>query len=181
MENGAQIIDVNMDEALLDSVAAMRTFLNLVAAEPDIARLPIMIDSSKWEVIETGLKCLQGKGIVNSISLKEGEDAFLDKARLILRYGAAVVVMAFDEEGQADTYERRVAILTRAYRALREQVGFAPEDIILDPNIFPVGTGMAEHATYAMDYAACSDRTAAETSSLAPGNYEWDAPSETRS
>ena len=162
VENGAQIIDVNMDEALLDSAVAMRTFLNLVAAEPDIAKLPIMVDSSKWEVIETGLKCLQGKGIVNSISLKEGEVAFLDKARLIRRYGAAVVVMAFDELGQADTYERRVGILTRAYRALTEQVGFAPEDIILDPNIFPVGTGMAEHAGYAMDYLrAC--RTIKET------------------
>ncbi len=162
VENGAQIIDINMDEALLDSDEAMRRFLNLVAAEPDIAKLPIMLDSSKWEVIETGLKCLQGKGIVNSISLKEGEDAFLARARLIRRYGAAVVVMAFDEQGQADTYERRVAILTRAYRALTEQVGFAPEDVILDPNIFPVGTGMAEHASYAMDYLrAC--RTIKET------------------
>jgi 5-methyltetrahydrofolate--homocysteine methyltransferase len=152
VENGAQAIDVNMDEALLDSAAAMRTFLSLAAAEPDIARVPVMIDSSKWEVIETGLKCLQGKGIVNSISLKEGEPAFLEKARRIRRYGAAVVVMAFDERGQADTYERRIEILTRAYRLLVERTGFPPEDVILDPNIFPVGTGMAEHAAYAIDY-----------------------------
>jgi len=162
VENGAQAIDVNMDEALLDSAAAMGTFLNLVASEPDISRVPVMIDSSKWEVIETGLKRLQGKGIVNSISLKEGEDAFLAHARLVRRYGAAVVVMAFDERGQADTYERRVDVLTRAYRLLTERVGFPPEDIILDPNVFPVGTGMAEHAAYAMDYIrAC--RTIKET------------------
>jgi 5-methyltetrahydrofolate--homocysteine methyltransferase len=162
VENGAQVIDVNMDEALLDSVAAMRTFLNLMAAEPDISKVPVMIDSSRWEVLEAGLKCLQGKGIVNSISLKEGEDAFLERARRIRRYGAAVVVMAFDEQGQADTYERRVAVLTRAYRALTERAGFAPEDIILDPNVFPVGTGMAEHAEYAIDYLrAC--RTIKET------------------
>jgi len=162
VENGAQIVDVNMDEALLDSVAAMRTFLSLLAAEPDISKVPVMIDSSRWEVIEAGLKCLQGKGIVNSISLKEGEDAFLAHARLVRRYGAAVVVMAFDEQGQADTYERRVAILTRAYRLLVDRVGFPPEDIILDPNVFPVGTGMAEHAGYAVDYLrAC--RTIKET------------------
>jgi 5-methyltetrahydrofolate--homocysteine methyltransferase len=152
VENGAQVLDVNMDEALLDSVASMRRFLNLTAAEPDISRVPVMLDSSRWEVIEAGLRCLQGKGIVNSISLKEGEAAFVARARRIRRYGAAVVVMAFDEAGQADTYERRVAILTRAYRVLTEQVGFPPEDIILDPNIFPVGTGMAEHATYAVDF-----------------------------
>jgi len=152
VENGAQVIDVNMDEALLDSVATMHRFLNLVAAEPDISRVPVMIDSSKWEVIETGLKCLQGKGIVNSISLKEGEEAFVERAKRIRRYGAAVVVMAFDERGQADTYERRVAVLTRAYRVLTERAGFPPEDIILDPNIFPVGTGMAEHAGYAVDF-----------------------------
>jgi 5-methyltetrahydrofolate--homocysteine methyltransferase len=152
VENGAQAIDVNMDEALLDSAAAMGTYLNLVAAEPDICRVPVMIDSSKWEVIETGLKRLQGKGIVNSISLKEGETPFLEKARRIRRYGAAVVVMAFDETGQADSYERRVGILTRAYRLLTERAGFPPEDIILDPNVFPVGTGMAEHAAYAVDY-----------------------------
>jgi len=162
VENGAQAIDVNMDEALLDSAAAMRSFLNLVAAEPDIAKVPVMIDSSKWEVIETGLQCLQGKGIVNSISLKEGEAAFLERARRIRRYGAAVVVMAFDEQGQADTYERRVAILTRAYRLLTEQAGCQAEDVILDPNVFPVGTGMAEHAGYAIDFLrAC--RTIKET------------------
>ena len=162
VENGAQAIDVNMDEALLDSVAAMGAFLNLVAAEPDISKVPVMIDSSRWEVIEAGLKRLQGKGIVNSISLKEGEAAFLERARRIRRYGAAVVVMAFDETGQADTYERRVAVLTRAYRLLTERAGFPAEDIILDPNVFPVGTGMAEHATYAVDYIrAC--RTIKET------------------
>ena len=162
VENGAQAIDVNMDEALLDSAAAMGTFLDLVAAEPDICKVPVMIDSSKWEVIEAGLQCLQGKGIVNSISLKEGEAAFLERARRIRRYGAAVVVMAFDEQGQADTYERRVAILSRAYRLLTEEAGFPPEDVILDPNIFPVGTGLAEHAAYAIDYLrAC--RTIKET------------------
>jgi len=162
VENGAQLIDVNMDEALLDSVAAMRRFLTLAAAEPDISRVPVMIDSSRWEVIEAGLKCLQGKGVVNSISLKEGEAAFLERARLVRRHGAAVVVMAFDEQGQADTYERRVAILTRAYRLLTEQIGFPPEDVIVDPNVFPVGTGMAEHAAYAIDYLrAC--RTIKET------------------
>ena len=162
VENGAQVIDVNMDEALLDSVAAMRTFVNLVAGEPGISKVPLMIDSSRWEVIEAGLKCLQGKGIVNSISLKEGEEAFLAHARLVQRYGAAVVVMAFDERGQADTYERRVEILTRAYRLLTDRAGFPPEDVILDPNVFPVGTGMAEHASYAVDYLrAC--RTIKET------------------
>ena len=162
VENGAQAIDVNMDEALLDSTAAMGTFLNLVAAEPDISKVPVMIDSSRWEVIETGLKRLQGKGIVNSISLKEGEEAFLEKARRIRRYGAAIVVMAFDETGQADTYERRVEVLTRAYRLLTERAGVAPEDVVLDPNVFPVGTGLPEHATYAVDYIrAC--RTIKET------------------
>jgi len=162
VENGAQVIDVNLDEALLDSVAAMRTFLNLIAAEPGISKVPVMIDSSRWEVIETGLKCVQGKGIVNSISLKEGEETFLAHARLARRYGAAVVVMAFDERGQADTYERRVEILTRAYRLLVDRAGFPPEDVILDPNVFPVGTGLAEHATYAVDYLrAC--RTIKET------------------
>ncbi len=162
VENGAQLLDVNMDEALLDSVAAMRRFLTLIAAEPDVARRPVMLDSSRWDVLETGLKCLQGKGVVNSISLKEGEEAFLERARLIRRYGAAAVVMAFDEQGQADTYERRVAILTRAYRLLTARLGFPPEDIILDPNVFPVGTGMAEHAGYAVDYLrAC--RTLKET------------------
>jgi 5-methyltetrahydrofolate--homocysteine methyltransferase len=149
---GAQVIDVNMDEGLLDSVAAMTTFLNLIAAEPDIARVPIMIDSSKWEVIEAGLKCVQGKPIVNSISLKEGEAKFLEQARRCLRYGAAVVVMAFDEEGQADTRARKTAICERAYRILTETAGFPPEDIIFDPNIFAVATGLEEHNNYAVDF-----------------------------
>ena len=152
VESGAQIIDVNMDEGLLDSEKAMVTFLNLVAAEPDISRVPIMVDSSKWSVIEAGLKCLQGKGVVNSISLKEGETEFLRQARLVRRYGAAVIVMAFDEQGQADTAERKVAICTRAYSLLTEQVGFPPQDIIFDPNIFAIGTGIEEHAQYAVDY-----------------------------
>ena len=152
VENGAQVIDVNMDEGLLDAVAAMRRFLNLVAAEPDIARVPVMIDSSKWEVIETGLKCVQGKPIVNSISLKEGEEKFLHQARLCRRYGAAVIVMAFDEAGQADTQARKIEICTRAYRILTEQVGFPAEDIIFDPNIFAVATGIEEHNNYAVDF-----------------------------
>jgi len=149
VENGAQIIDVNMDEGLLDSEAAMTRFLNLIAAEPDIARVPVMVDSSKWSVIEAGLKCLQGKGIVNSISLKEGEEPFLKQAREILRYGAAVVVMAFDEEGQAETAERKFEISKRAYNLLVDTVGFPPEDIIFDPNIFAVATGIDEHNDYA--------------------------------
>ena len=152
VESGAQILDVNMDEGLLDAEKAMMTFLNLVAAEPDIARVPIMIDSSKWHVIETGLKCLQGKGIVNSISMKEGEAEFLRQARLVRMYGAAVIVMAFDEKGQADTVERKIEICTRAYRLLTEQAGFPPEDIIFDPNIFAIGTGIEEHAGYAVAY-----------------------------
>ncbi|MEN9417687.1 MAG: hypothetical protein RI988_1307, partial [Pseudomonadota bacterium] len=152
VENGAQIIDVNMDEAMLDSKAAMVRFLNLVAGEPEIARVPVMIDSSKWEVIEAGLKCLQGKGIVNSISLKEGEDEFRRQARLIRRYGAATVVMAFDEKGQADTFARKTEICARAYRILVEEVGFAPEDIIFDPNIFAIATGIEEHDNYAVDF-----------------------------
>ncbi|KXX65230.1 methionine synthase [Marichromatium gracile] len=152
VENGAQVIDVNMDEGLLDAVAAMRRFLNLVAAEPDIARVPVMVDSSKWEVIETGLKCVQGKPIVNSISLKEGEEKFLHQARLCRRYGAAVIVMAFDEVGQADTRARKIEICTRAYRLLTEQVGFPAEDIIFDPNIFAVATGIEEHDNYAVDF-----------------------------
>ncbi len=149
---GAQILDVNMDEGLLDSAAAMRSFLNLIAAEPDIARVPIMIDSSKWEVIEAGLKCVQGKAIVNSISMKEGEAKFLEQATKCLRYGAAVVVMAFDEAGQADTRDRKVAICARAYRVLTEQIGFPAEDIIFDPNIFAIATGIAEHDNYAVDF-----------------------------
>src|SRR6202051_5200888 len=150
--NGAQIIDVNMDEGMLDSQAAMAKFLSLIAGEPDIARVPVMIDSSKWSVIEAGLKCVQGKAIVNSISLKEGEDAFLTHARLCVRYGAAVVVMAFDEKGQADTIERKVAICERAYALLTERIGFAPEDIIFDPNIFAVATGIEEHNRYSLDF-----------------------------
>lgn len=158
VEAGAQVIDVNMDEGLLDSVAAMRTFLNLVAAEPDIARVPVMVDSSKWEVIEAGLQCVQGKSIVNSISLKEGEAIFLEHARACLRYGAAVVVMAFDEQGQADTADRKVEICQRAYKILVEQVGFPPEDIIFDPNIFAVATGIEEHDNYAVDFIEATRR-----------------------
>jgi 5-methyltetrahydrofolate--homocysteine methyltransferase len=152
VENGAQIIDVNMDEAMLDSPAAMRRFLNLIAAEPDIARVPVMIDSSKWSVIEAGLQCVQGRSIVNSISLKEGEAEFLRQARLARRYGAAMVVMAFDEAGQADTYERRIAIIERSHRLLVEQAGVSPEDIIFDPNIFAIATGIEEHNHYAVDF-----------------------------
>ena len=152
VENGAQIIDVNMDEGMLDSEAAMTQFLNLIASEPDISRVAIMIDSSKWSVIEAGLKCIQGKGVVNSISLKEGEKQFLDQARLIRRYGAAVVVMAFDEQGQADNTERRVEICTRSYNLLTKEVGFPPQDIIFDPNILTVATGMDEHNDYAVSF-----------------------------
>ncbi|HJR73469.1 MAG TPA: methionine synthase [Luteimonas sp.] len=150
--SGAQILDVNMDEGLIDSEKAMVRFLNLIASEPDIARIPVMVDSSKWTVIEAGLQCLQGKGVVNSISLKEGEEAFLEHARKVLRYGAAAVVMAFDETGQADTCARKVEICTRAYKILTEQVGFPPEDIIFDPNIFAVATGIEEHDNYAVDF-----------------------------
>ncbi|MCZ4239845.1 methionine synthase [Alteromonas macleodii] len=152
VENGAQIIDINMDEAMLDSKQAMITFLNLIASEPDISRVPIMIDSSKWDVIEAGLKCVQGKAIVNSISLKEGEEIFLNQAKLIKRYGAATVVMAFDETGQADTQARKVEICQRSYKLLTEEVGFPPEDIIFDPNIFAVATGIEEHDNYAVDF-----------------------------
>ena len=152
VENGAQIIDVNMDEAMLDSKAAMVKFLNLIAGEPDIARVPVMVDSSKWEVIEAGLRCVQGKGVVNSISMKEGVDEFKRQARLVKRYGAAAVVMAFDEKGQADTYERKVEICERAYRILVDEVGFPPEDIIFDPNIFAIATGIEEHNNYAVDF-----------------------------
>jgi 5-methyltetrahydrofolate--homocysteine methyltransferase len=152
VENGAQIIDVNMDEAMLDSAAAMERFLKLVAGEPEIARVPIMIDSSKWSVIEAGLKCIQGKGIVNSISLKEGEAEFRRQAKLVRRYGAATVVMAFDEKGQADTFARKTEICARAYRILVDEVGFPPEDIIFDPNIFAIATGIEEHDNYAVDF-----------------------------
>ncbi len=152
VENGAQIIDINMDEAMLDSQAAMVRFLNLIASEPDIARVPIMIDSSKWSVIEAGLRCIQGKGIVNSISMKEGVEVFKEQALLIKRYGAAAVVMAFDEKGQADTYQRKIEICERAYRVLVDEVDFPPEDIIFDPNIFAIATGIEEHDNYAVDF-----------------------------
>lgn len=152
VEGGAQILDVNMDEGMLDGKEAMVTFLNLIAAEPDIARIPVMVDSSKWEIIEAGLQCLQGKSIVNSISLKEGEEEFLRHGRLIRRYGAATVVMAFDEDGQADTYERRIAICERSYHLLRDKLDFPAEDIIFDPNIFPVATGIEEHRKNAIDF-----------------------------
>ncbi|MEM9667822.1 MAG: methionine synthase [Pseudomonadota bacterium] len=158
VENGAQIIDVNMDEGMLDGAEAMTTFLNLIAAEPDIARVPVMIDSSKWEVIEAGLKCVQGKAVVNSISLKEGEEPFIDQARSVLAYGAATVVMAFDEVGQADTADRKVEICERAYKILTETVGFPPEDIIFDPNIFAVATGIEEHDPYAVDFIEAARR-----------------------
>jgi 5-methyltetrahydrofolate--homocysteine methyltransferase len=152
VESGAQVIDVNLDEGMIDGVEAMKTFVNLIASEPDISKVPLMIDSSKWEVIESGLKCVQGKSIVNSISLKEGEEKFKESARTVLRYGAAAVVMAFDEKGQADNYERRIEICERAYRILVDEVGFPPQDIIFDPNILTVATGMEEHNNYAVDF-----------------------------
>ncbi|NUN08305.1 MAG: methionine synthase [Ignavibacteriaceae bacterium] len=152
VENGAQVIDINMDEGMLDSEAAMTRFLNLIAAEPDIAKVPVMLDSSKWSVILAGLKCLQGKGIVNSISLKEGEEAFIEHAKEVLKFGAAVIVMAFDEKGQADSFERRVEVCKRAYTILTEKVGFPPQDIIFDPNILTVATGIEEHNNYAVDF-----------------------------
>ena len=150
--NGAQILDVNMDEAMLDSKAAMVKFLNLIAAEPDIARVPVMIDSSKWEVIEAGLKCVQGKPIVNSISMKEGEGEFLRQAKLVKRYGAAAIVMAFDEKGQADTLQRKIDICARAYALLTRELDFPAEDIVFDPNIFAIATGIEEHNNYAVDF-----------------------------
>jgi 5-methyltetrahydrofolate--homocysteine methyltransferase len=162
VESGANMLDVNMDEGMLDSEAAMVTFLNLIAAEPDIARVPIMIDSSKWSVIEAGLKCVQGKAVVNSISLKEGEGPFLDHAKKVLRYGAAVVVMAFDEQGQAETAQRKFEICQRAYKLLTEKLGFPPEDIIFDPNIFAVATGIEEHNDYAHAYIEATRRIKAE-------------------
>ena len=158
VENGAQIIDINMDEGMLDGVKAMTRFLRLIASEPDICRVPIMIDSSKWEVIEAGLKNVQGKAIVNSISLKEGEEQFLNYARKIMRYGAATVVMAFDEEGQADTEDRKFEICERSYKLLTEKLGFPPEDIIFDPNIFAVATGIEEHNNYAVDFIKATRR-----------------------
>ncbi|MGB1907686.1 MAG: dihydropteroate synthase, partial [Spongiibacter sp.] len=152
VENGAQVIDINMDEGMLDAEKAIVTFLNLIASEPDISRVPIMVDSSKWEVIEAGLKCIQGKPIVNSISLKEGEDEFRQRARQCMKYGAAVVVMAFDEDGQADTFARKAEICKRSYDILVEEIGFPPQDIIFDPNIFAVATGIDEHNNYAVDF-----------------------------
>ena len=152
VENGAQIIDINMDEGMLDAIHAMTHFLNLIASEPDIARVPIMIDSSKWSVIEAGLKCVQGKSIVNSISMKEGEAEFIRQAKLCRQYGAAVIVMAFDEKGQADTYERKIEICKRAYDLLIKEVGFPPEDIVFDPNVFAIATGIEEHNNYALDF-----------------------------
>ena len=152
VRNGAQLIDINMDEGLLDSEECMERFLKLIASEPDISRVPIVIDSSKWSVIERGLKWVQGKAVVNSISLKEGEEEFIRQANLVRSYGAAVIVMAFDETGQADTFERKIEICERAYRVLTEQVGFLPEDIIFDPNIFAIATGIEEHNNYAVDF-----------------------------
>src|SRR6187549_2555885 len=152
VESGAQVLDVNMDDALLDGVLAMTTFLNLLQSEPDIAKIPIMIDSSKFEIIEAGLKCVQGKCIVNSISLKEGEEKFIQQATICQAYGASVVVMAFDENGQADTLEKKVSICERAYKILTEEVGYDPQDIIFDPNIFAIATGIEEHNNYAVDF-----------------------------
>ena len=152
VENGALILDINLDEGMLDGVEAMTHFLHLIASEPDIARVPIMVDSSRWEIIEAGLKCIQGKGVVNSISLKGGEEEFLEQARCIQSFGAAVIIMAFDEKGQADTYERRVEICNRSYTLLTQELNFTPHDIIFDPNIFPVATGMDEHRNNALDF-----------------------------
>ena len=152
VENGAQVIDINMDDGMLDGKEAMVNFLNLIAAEPDISRVPVMLDSSKWEILEAGLKCLQGKGIVNSISLKDGEEEFVRRAKIIKRFGAATVVMAFDEKGQADTYERRIEICKKSYDILVEKVGFPPHDIIFDPNILAIATGIEEHNNYAIDF-----------------------------
>ncbi|HNA96039.1 MAG TPA: dihydropteroate synthase, partial [Chitinophagaceae bacterium] len=152
VENGAQVLDVNMDDALLDGVQAMTTFLNLLQSEPDIAKIPVMIDSSKFEIIEAGLKCVQGKCIVNSISMKEGEKKFIEQAIICQSYGAAIIVMAFDETGQADTKERKIEICHRAYKILTEQVGYDPQDIIFDPNIFALATGMEEHNNYGVDF-----------------------------
>ena len=170
VESGAQLIDVNMDEGMLDAEKAMATFLRLVASEPGISRVPVMVDSSKWSVIEAGLRCLQGKGVVNSISLKEGEEAFVQHAELVRRYGAAVVVMAFDEQGQADTADRKVQICRRAYKILTERVGFAPEDIIFDPNIFAIATGIEEHNGYAVSLLRGHPRDQGAASSRAG---EW--------
>ena len=158
VENGAQVLDVNMDDALLDGVQAMTTFLNFLQSEPDIAKIPVMIDSSKFEIIEAGLKCVQGKCVVNSISMKEGEEKFVQQAETCLMYGASVIVMAFDEKGQADTEDRKVEICHRAYKILTEQVGFDPQDIIFDPNIFAIATGLEEHNNYAVDFIEATRR-----------------------
>ncbi len=166
VENGAQVVDVNMDEAMLDSQAAMVRFLNLVGSEPDISKVPLMLDSSKWEVIEAGLKCIQGKGIVNSISMKEGEAKFLQQARLARRYGAAVIVMAFDEQGQADTYARKTEICKRAYDLLVAN-GFPAEDIVFDPNVFAIATGIPEHDNYAVDFIEATPLDQAEPAARA--------------
>src|SRR3954462_12539522 len=152
VENGANVIDVCMDEGMIDGVAAMLRFLSLLASEPEVAKVPFMVDSSKWEVLEAGLRCLQGKGIVNSISMKEAEENFRERARTILAFGAAVVVMAFDEQGQASTFEAKIRICERAYRILADELGFPPEDIIFDPNVLTVATGMEEHNNYAVDF-----------------------------
>ena len=152
VESGANVLDINVDEALIDGEATMAKFLNLIAAEPEICRVPIMLDSSKWSVLERGLQCLQGKGIVNSISLKDGEAEFIRRAKLVRRYGAAAVIMAFDENGQAATRDEKVRICTRAYKLLTERLGFPPEDIIFDPNILTVATGIEEHNNYAVDF-----------------------------
>ena len=162
VESGANMIDINMDEGMLNSEEAMQTFLSLIASEPDISRVPIMLDSSKWSVIEAGLKCVQGKSVVNSISMKEGEEPFLEHARKVLRYGAAVVVMAFDETGQAETAERKFDVCKRAYNLLTREVGFPPEDIIFDPNIFAVATGIDEHNDYGRAFIEATRRIKAE-------------------
>src|SRR5213083_2544190 len=152
VESGAQVLDVNMDDAMLDGVSAMTTYLNLLQSEPDIAKIPVMIDSSKFEIIEAGLKCVQGKSIVNSISMKEGEAKFIEQAIICQSYGASVIVMAFDEQGQADTKQRKVEICHRAYKILTEQIGYDPQDIIFDPNIFAIATGLEEHNNYGVDF-----------------------------
>ncbi len=157
VEGGAQVIDICMDEAMLDSEKAMVKFVNLIMAEPDIAKLPLMIDSSKWNVIESALKCIQGKSVVNSISLKEGEEVFLEHASLIRKYGAAAVVMLFDEKGQADTYERRIAVAERSYKLLVEKLGFPPEDLIFDPNVLAIATGIEEHNNYAVNFIRATE------------------------
>lgn len=157
IENGAQIIDINMDDGLLDAKSEMVHFLNLLSADPDICRIPFMIDSSKWEVIEAGLKCVQGKCVVNSISLKEGEQVFMQRARTIRQFGAAVVVMAFDEKGQADTFERKIEVCQRAFRLLTEVVGMPPQDIIFDPNVLAICTGIAQHNAYALDFLRATE------------------------